>query len=159
MAYPGTQPTRTKDDTAWPIRRELGKGMEVLRKYSARVSSPADAAVPNRETLTIPDIDLKIVDIKVTAQTQANCDLDLVAPIAWDTAPGATNELMATINASDAVIADDVVSHRAVLALGARVVKDQPILVVATDDTVGAPTGQFYIEISCIPADDEQLTY
>ena len=124
---------------------------------SARVDAPADAAVPNRETLGIPDVDIIVVDIQITAEASNNCDIDVVAPVAWDTAPGATNELIATVDSSAADIANDVVSRRGLSGLnGNRVVAGQPILIVATDDTVGVPAGQFYVQLSYILADEEK---
>ena len=126
---------------------------------SVRIDAPADGAAPNREVLGIPDVDIRLVDVLILAETSNNCDLDLVAPVDFDTAPAAANRLIALVDSSAADIADNTVSRRALLGLnGNVVVAGQPIIIVATDDTVGAPTGQFYVQVSYI-LDDEERTY
>ncbi len=156
MAYPGTRTQKELYTTAKRVRDELGKGQETLRSFKAQFVAPADGAVPVRTVIGIPIVDIIVTEILMLAETQANTDLDVVVPIAFSTAPGAANRLIATIDSSAAVIADDIVSNRALLGLnGNRVVAFQPILAVATDDTVGAPTGTFYVEVYYILADEE----
>ncbi len=156
MVYPGVRQEQTLYSTAKRVVDEMGKGQETLRSFSTRIDSPADAQPPNREILGIPQVDIIIVDIVITAETEANCDLDVITDTTFSAAPGALNRVMVLHNSSDAVIADDVVARQTLAGLnGNRVVAMQPIMVVATDDAAGAPTGQFSIKLSYILADTE----
>ncbi len=157
MVYPGVRQVNTLYSTAKRVVDEDGKGQEVLRSFSTRVDAPADAAPPNREIVGIPDVDIIVTGVWILAEASNNCDIDVVAPAAFDTAPGVTNELIETVDSSAADIADDVVSVRALTDLnGNRVAAMQPILIVATDDTVGVPAGQFYVQVNYILADEER---
>ncbi len=156
MTYPGARQVNRLYTTAKRVVDEDGKGQEVLRQFSTRIVAPADMASPTREVIGIPDVDIIITDIVILAEASDNCDVDVVAPVAFDTAPAAANELIATIDSSAADIANDVVSRQTLLGLnGNRVVAGQPIIIVCTDDAVGAPVGQFYVRVSYILADAE----
>ncbi len=157
MAYPGVRQLETLYTTAKRVVDEDGKGQEVMRNFHTRVDAPADAAAPNREVIGIPMVDIIITSIVILAEASDNCDIDVDVQIEFDTAQITNNELIATVDSSAADIADDVLSFRTLLGLnGNRVEAGQPIMIVATDDTVGAPVGQYYVQVNYILADEER---
>ncbi len=159
MVYPGARNVNELYTSAKRVVDENGKGQEVLRQFATRIISPENAQPPNRELVGIPEVDIVIVDIVILAETEANCDIDVIADTTFSAAPAAGNRLMVTHNSSDAVIADDIVARQTLSDLNNNVVlAGQPIMIITTDDTAGAPTGQFYVRVSYILADAE-ITY
>lgn len=158
MAFPGTKVAHTKDLDAIPIRRELGKGQEVLRNSgTVKVTLPA-TATHVRALVMVPDVDIKLTGVKVigTGVIGASNAINVLAPATYAAAAGATNRLITELATAD--VPDDTLVHAVLTALANRVVAGQPIVLdVLSTVTTGAGTVE--VQVSYVLADDDQLTY
>jgi len=151
-----TRPARVLYNTAKRVRDELGKGQEALRV--AQASFAVIQNTPTRRTILIPDVDIRIVEIKVSSDGFDDGDtLDVVALANGEdnnTAAGATNRLITQI-ATSAVIEDALFSP-ALLGLNANLVRaGQPIRAIATEDN-SAAIREIFVQVSYILADEER---
>lgn len=153
MAFPGSRPVRRLSDTAKRVRDELGKGQEILRHASAERVQTATNVL--RSVVLIPDVDIVLVGVRVVSEGDAANDyVELIAPAAYDTAPGAANRLISQLPAT--TLADDTVFNPALLGLNNNVVAaGQPIILVSNDNDSG---GELYVycQVDYILADDER---
>ncbi len=158
MAFPGTRQWRNRWGTAKAVVDELGKGQEVLRHSPAvKLGPPADAGAPDhvRGIIMIPDVDIRVVAIKLVGEQLANWDIDIITPTLYDTAPGPTNRIMEQIDSSTARPADNTVTVATLTNLNDRIVKaEQPIILDGVDDTVGVPAGTIEAVVQYVLADE-----
>lgn len=153
MAFPGTRPVRRLSDTAKRVRDELGKGQEILRHASAERVMTATTTL--RSLVMVPDVDIVLVGVRVVSEGDATSDyVELLAPAAYGTAAGSTNQLIAKIEA--ATLADDTVLNPALLGLNDnKVAAGQPIILLTNDNNSGGDL-YVYCQIDYILADDER---
>lgn len=155
MAFPAPRRSRRLHDTAMRISDEIGKGQEMLRHFGpVTVNAVAGGSV--RALLGIPDVDIRIVDLKVIGKTIAGATIDVLAPAAWATAPGAANRLNAAA-VVDANLPDDTVYYVPLAALAGRIKAEQPIILSFA--SAGGGTGVLAVQASYVLADGEQVSY
>ncbi len=157
-----TRPTRVLYNTAKRVRDEVGKGQETLREAHVSIGPLAigDAA---RRTILIPDVDIIITEIKVSGD--AFLDTDTLEVIALangednNTAPGATNQLIAQIalaaNIEDALFSPALLGTATGMEAPNRVQAGQPIRVILTEVS-GTAIENVYVQVNYILADEER---
>jgi hypothetical protein len=151
MAFPGAISQRVLYNSAKRVVDELGKGQEVLRTASAAVR--AVNAGTKRAVVLVPDVDIIVVDVLFVGEGLTASDTaNLVAPAAYDTAPGSTNKLVTA--ATNTNLADDVVFRAVLTGLnGNRVVAGQPI-VLSVLESGGGTIVEVFVQMSYILADE-----
>lgn len=156
MAFPGTRQWRNRWGTAKAVVDELGKGQEVLRHSPVfLIGPPGDGGGTVTGILLIPDVDIRVVAIRLVGQLLANWDIDIITPTLYDTAPAAGNRIMEQIDSSTARPADDTVTAATLTNLNNRIVRaEQPIILFGEDDTVGVPAGTIEAVVQYVLADE-----
>ena len=158
MVYPGARPAeRVLYSTAKRVVDEEGKGQEVLRFFTASLRDVANAA-EERVLAFIPPVDIVIVGVTFACEGVASLDLvNLIAPIAYDTAVGVTNRLVTAVAAAS--VPDDVVFYAALSGLNGNVVAaGQPIMLVCLEVGSDSTPDDVFVQVNYILA-DEQRSY
>lgn len=147
MAYPGTARQRKLGNDAKRVRDELGKGQEVLRKFGPMKVTIINGVV--RSLVGVPDVDIRIVDVRVIGEGVAGLDaIDLADPAAYSDAPAAANRLMTALTAA----ADDTIIYGVLTGRANKVQAEQPIILMV--DGNGSAAGTVEVEVSYVLADD-----
>lgn len=158
MAYPGARPDqRELYTTAKRVVDEDGKGQEVLRFFTGNLRDVANAA-EERVLIFVPPVDIILVGVTVVCEGVASGDIvNLIAPIAFDTAVGSTNRLVDAVLA--ATIGDDIVFYATLTGLNAnRVNAGQPIILVCLEVGSDSTPDDVFVQVNYILA-DEQRSY
>ena len=156
-----TRLTRVLYNTAKRVRDELGKGQETLRE--AHVSFPVVQNDIVRKTILIPDVDIIVVEIKVSGDNFDNGDtLDIIALANGEdnaTAPGATNRLITQIalaaEIEDGLFSPTLLGTATGMEAPNRVQAGQPIRVIVDEDN-SADIEDIYVQVCYILADEER---
>ena len=150
MAYPAARRQRVLYSTAKRVVDELGKGQEMLR-----TSNPVKVTLINgevRATCLVPTVPIRIVDVRLLGNLIAGLDdINLIAPVAYASAPAAGNRLITEITVAPV---DDTVEYGVVLPLAYRVGAEQPVILVV--DGNGAFAGTVECTFDYILCDDER---
>ncbi len=156
-----TRPTRVLYNTAKRVCDELGKGQETLREV--HVSFPVVQNTIVRKTIFIPDVDIIIVEIKVSSDNFDNGDtLDVIALAQGEdnaTAPGATNRLITQIalaaEIEDGLFSPTLLGTATGMSAPNRVQAGQPIRAIVDEDN-SADIEDIYVQVSYVLADEER---